>query len=238
MKRLVNLLNGSKWNVLGLLLTIGVFSACKKDSNKDLPRIPSAGIMAFNLAVDKPAAGFSLSGNQLGNSPLNYTGYTGNYLPIFVGDREVRSVDYTNGSTIAISNQNFKDSSFYSAFILGANGSYRNLVVQDKYDLVQPAAGKAWVRYINAIPDSTVSPNVLMGETTETAAFGNISDFKQVNSGALNVSVSSGSAINKSRTINVDENKIYTILLVGLPNQTDTTKSVDIRYVLNGNAAE
>ncbi|CAN5739503.1 hypothetical protein BH10BAC3_BH10BAC3_27630 [soil metagenome] len=229
--------NNCKWPLSGLLLTVVLFTACKKDKT-EFVQPPAAGLMAFNLAADKPAVGFSLSNNPLGNAALNYTGFTGTYLPIFIGEREVRTFDYTSGATIATANQDFKDSAYYSAFLIGANGTYRNLVVTDNFADVKPAAGKAWVRFINAIPDSTATTTVTIGEANENAAYASVSAFKQANAGDLNVAVSNGSTINKSRTINLEENKIYTVLFVGLPNQTDSTKAVQIRYIQNGTATE
>lgn len=234
MNNLRNVSRTFKIPFLLLLFTV-LFAACRKDKN-DVTPIPAAGLMAFNLAADKPAVGFSLSGNQLGNTALTYTGYTGAYLPIYIGTREVRSFDFVTGSTIAISNKTFADSMYYSAFLVGANGSYRNVVVNDNFEQVTPVSGKAWVRYINAIPDSTTTTGVTIGEINENASYASVSDFRQVNTGALDISVKNGGSINSERTINVEENKIYTVLFVGLPNQTDTTKAVKIRFIQNGTA--
>jgi hypothetical protein len=211
-----------------------IFASCKKD--EVAPRTPAAGFMGFNLALDKPLVGFSLSGHPISNSGLEFPAFTGNYLPIFPGARELKAYDFNSNSTIATSNETFVDSMYYSAFLVGNNGTYRNLVVQDNYDAVTPVSGKAWVRYVNAIPDSSTS-TVMMGETSASAKYGNVSAFEQVNSGDLEVSVKNGSTIDAGRTIAVEENRIYTILLVGLPNQTDTTRNVAIRYIQNGTAA-
>lgn len=226
-----------KWPATGLLAAMLLFAACKKD-NSTYVRPPAAGLMAFNLAVDKPAIGFSLSGGNLGNSAIGYAGFTGMYAPIYTGNREVRSFDYNSGSTLAISNQDFKDSTYYSAFLLGANGSYRNLVVRDNFDSVKPVSGKAWVRYINAIADSTITPVVAIGEQSESATYATVSPFRQVNTGAQTVSVNSGSTVNASRALTFDENKIYTVLLLGQPNQSDSTKAVQVRFIQNGTASE
>jgi hypothetical protein len=37
-----------------------------------------------------------------------------------------------------------------------------------------------------------------------------------------------------SRTVTLEKDKVYTVLLVGIPGQTDTTKSVQIKYIANG----
>lgn len=234
MKKFVNW-NSLKWPVLSLML-LGAMSACNK--NKDeMPRTPAAGFMAFNLALDKPSVGFSLSGSPVTKAPLSYSAFTGVYLPVNVGATEVKSYDYTNNATIATSNANLADSMYYSAFLIGANGNYSNLVVHDDFETVTPVAGKAWIRYINAVPDSTAIPSITIDENTGNAPYGTVSNFSQVDVGNVDISVTNGGSVSANRTITTQENKIYTVLFVGLPNQTDTTKSVMIKYIENGTAA-
>lgn len=238
MKRLKELTGAYGLTVLGLVLAALVFTACKKDNDYHNNNMPAAGLMAFNLSPDKPAVGFTLGGNRLGNVPLDYSNYSSVYLPVTPGNREVRSVEFYTGSTIAISNTNFADSAYYSVFLLGANGNYRNVVVKDDVELLTPAAGKAWVRYINAIPDSTPAPVVTIGTTIENAAYASISPFRQVNTGQLVTSVSNGGSINANRTLTIDENRVYTILLIGLPGATDPANAVQIRFIQNGTATD
>ena len=238
MKTLKNFLNAYKLPLASLLFGMLLFSACKKTDPVERPYIPAAGVMAFNLAPDKASIGFALSGNTLGNAGLNYTGFTGVYLPVYTGTREVRSFDNFTGSTLAISSNNFKDSTFYSAFLLGANGNYRNVVLEDDVELLTPVAGNAWVRYVNAIPDSSSVPAVTVGANNENAPYATVSAFRQIAAGPLTIAVNNGSNINASRTINVEEHKIYTVLLVGLPNHTDPSTAVQIRFVVNGIATQ
>ncbi len=235
MKRFVNVMRTPARTMAAIFIASIVFMACKKN-DPGLITTPAAGLMAFNLAPDKSAIGFTLSGNQLGGQPLGYSNFTGTYLPIFVGNREVRSFDYNTGSTLAITNGNFADSTYYSLFLLGTNGVYRNLLVKDELDTLAAVAGKAWVRYINAIPDSSAQVHVTVGESTvnETAAYASVSAFKQVNAGSVNTSISNGGNISAARTITLEVNKIYTILFSGLPGQSDPAKAVQIRFIQNG----
>jgi hypothetical protein len=235
MKRVMNVVLRP---VAGLFAVALLFTACKKLSPDYQPN-PAAGLMAFNLAPDKPAVAFTLSGNVLGNSSLGYTSYTGVYLPVYVGTREVRTVDYNTGSTLALATGNFADSNYYSAFLLGANGSYRNVVVKDELSSLTAAGGKAWVRYVNAIADSTAAPLVTIGTgaenaVNENAPYAKVSGFVQVNAGPVNTAVNNGGNIAASRTITLEENKVYTVLFSGLPNQTDSSKAVKVRFIQNG----
>ena len=218
-----------------LLFVAFLFSACKKNESESIAT-PAAGLMAFNLAADRSAIGFTLSGNQFGNQPLGYSNFTGVYLPVFVGSREVRSFDYSSGSTLAISNGNFEDSMYYSVFLLGANGVYRNLLVKDELDTLDVVSGKAWVRYINAVPDSSSAPVITIGGSsfTETAPYATMSSFKQVNAGDVSTSISNGGNISATRTITLEANKIYTVLFSGIPGTTEAAKAVQIRFIQNG----
>ena len=108
--------------------------------------------------------------------------------------------------------------------------------MQDDYDQVTPVSGKAWVRYINAIADSTLSSSVSIGMVDDNSAYGTVSPFNQVNAGSVDVTVSSGSSFDVQRTIELEENKIYTILFIGSPNHQDPDKTVAIRFIENGTA--
>lgn len=122
---------------------------------------------------------------------------------------------------------------------MGANGKYRNVVVKDSLENLPSTTGEAFVRYINAIPDSTVQPSVVISANgtdvfNSPAAFGTVSNFRGVTPGNVAITVNAESAVNASRTITLEKGKIYTVLLVGIPQQTDTTRAVQIRFIQNG----
>lgn len=237
MKQLMKKLNGYARPLAALLVMALLFTSCMKN-NTDIATQPStaAGLMAFNLAPDKAAVGFTLSNNQLRNPALGYTDFTGAYLPIYIGNREVRSVDYYTGSTIATTNGNFADSMYYSVFVVGNNGSYRNVLVQDNLSALTVSSGKAWVRYVNAITDSSARPVVNIGDgaVNETAGYATVSSFVQVDAGSVSTTVQDGGNINAARTLTLEANKVYTVLLLGVPGSTEPGKSVQIRYITNG----
>ena len=68
----------------------------------------------------------------------------------------------------------------------------------------------------------------------ETASYGNLSSFNRVNAGTVSTSVSNEGSISASRNITLEENKIYTVLLTGLPGATDSSKAVQIKFIQNG----
>jgi hypothetical protein len=128
---------------------------------------------------------------------------------------------------------------YYSLFTVGRNGNYHNIIVNDSLNNLTASAGQAFVRYINAIPDSAISPKITVssGEGNifdNNATFGTVSGFSKIKAGSIDIKVGSGDSITASRSINVEESKVYTILVSGMPGATDTTKAVQIKYITNG----
>ena len=238
MKKLFAIVRQNIIPLTALLLITFLFSACEKNLDTGT-QTPAAGLMAVNLVPDKDAVGVSLSNSTFTNSPLNYTNFTGGYNAVYVGNRDVVSYEYTTGAQLAAKTQLFEDSSYYSLFIVGANDKYSNVVVKDDLDSLPSGTGEAFVRYVNAIPDSTIQPLVTISSDgadvfNNTAPFTSVSGFKGVAAGDVSINVTSGTAVNASRNITVEGGKIYTILLFGLPNATDTAKAVQIKFIQNG----
>lgn len=220
------------------VLSIAVlFSACKKDKSETMQNQVSA-LMAFNLATDQPVVSVGLSGNLFG-APLNYGSFTGNYLNVYSGSRQVSS--FSGSDTLLDSlAYNFEPGKYYSLFVVGANNNYKNVVVQDNYDSLTASSGKAYVRYVNAVAGSS-SSNVSISNdegniVSNSASLGQVSPFIAVTPGSLNVNVSNEATA--SRTITVAQQKAYTILLMGQPAQSDSTKAVQIRFIENGTVTD
>lgn len=228
----------------GRMLSIGIaavaaafiFTACSKDDDDNV-NTPVARLMAFNLVPDKQGVSIALSNNFITSTPITYTGFTGTYLNIFTGSRQIQTYDYNTTNVLATSNFTFNDSSFYSLFVVGANGTYRNLVVEDNFDGLSNTSGKAYVRYINAIPDSSQPlVTVAAGGTNvinTNAGYASSSNFVEVNPGSVVITVDNDALIDATRTITLEANKVYTVLLVGVPGQTGD-QAVQIRFIENG----
>ena len=231
----VSLLFAGSFAFVALLL-----SACKKSTDFD-SNTPVSALMTFNLAPDKTAIGIAISGNVLTTTPLNYTSYTGIYQTIFPGSREVTAYDFGGGNTFATVSQNFEATKYYSAFVLGANGTYSNLVVKDELDSLSATSGQAYVRFINAIPDSTKPLVTLTANGTDlsnsNAGYATVSSFTAVNPGDVTIKVDNGTTISANRTITVEKGKVYTILLTGIPGSTEPAKIVQIKYITNGSVS-
>lgn len=221
----------------GLIVAGTVLTACNKFDNDDNINSEVAGLMAFNLAPDQSAVTVALSGSALTNVPLTYTSYTGVYLRIYPGSRTVEAYDNTNTSPIASQPFSFETKKYYSAFVAGANGNYRNIVVWDNFDSLSATNGKAYIRYINAIPDSSAAATVKISAggsdaVNETAPFGKVGEFREVTPGQVVIDVNNGGSIDADRTITVEDKKVYTVLLTGIPGSGSAP--VQIRFIENG----
>lgn len=222
------------------VLATVLLAACSKfdDDDNGGDNTPVAGLMAFNLAPDQGAVAIALSESNLTNEPLAYTNYTGTYQRVFTGNRDVESYDYSNDSTLSKVSFNFEADKYYSLFVAGANGVYTNILTHDNFDSLNSTSGKAYIRYINAIPDSTKPTVTVSANGTNLintpAGFSSVSDFTAADPGDITVSVKNNSTIDANRSFSLEQGNVYTVLLTGIPGDTDTTKAVQIKYILNG----
>ena len=221
--------------VIGAVLLTVVLVACNK-KDAVTTRIPAAGLMVFNLAPDKDGIGVALSGNILNNTPLSYTSFNGNYQNIYTGTRNIESFDLTD-SVFASSTFTFEDNNLYSLFVTGNNGVYKNITVKDDVDS-NATADKAYIRYINAIPDSSAPVVRITAGGAEVAgaasSFSSVSNFIPVAGGDVKIAVTNGSTISADRSVSLENGKVYTALIIGVPGATDEARKVQIRYILNG----
>lgn len=221
-------------------LGLVIFASCKKNNN-DVPETPASGLMAFNMVPDKQGVSITLSGNPITNQPLAYTSYTGGYLPVYTGDRQAVVYDALSGNQLSAAAMNFEQDKYYSLFAVGYGNYHKTYIVHDAIDSLSGSSGKAYVRFINGVADSISTSNIKIaaGANTvvdEMATLGMVDAFTEVDPGDITITLNSteNTAINASRTITVEQKKVYTILLVGVPGSTDDSQKVQIRYVENG----
>lgn len=214
------------------------FTSCMRNNNDDQPQIPAAGLMAFNLSPDQDGMQIRLSGNPLGNQPLGFSNFTGGYLPIYTGARDIRAINQINGAELtSTAGFTFDADKYYSLFVTGADSNYTNIIVNDHLDTLLPASGEALVRYIQAIPDSNAYAVKLVSggkEVPTNAAFNTVSEFASMPTGELAITANNNNGVSLSRTITLEASKAYTILLIGHPTATDDTKKPQIKFIVNG----
>ena len=117
---------------------------------------------------------------------------------------------------------------------IDANGNYKNMITEDNLDSLPTSTGNAFVRYINAIPDSsgpmvTIASN---GTNVESgnASFVKVSEFTGIAPGDIFAAVNINATISADRTFSVEKDKVYTILLVRRPKERIRQSSIDKIY--------
>ena len=214
-----------------------MLSSCSKSN--DTQSTPIAGLIAFNVATDQNGIGITLTGNEFLSSALGYAKYTGGYQAVYTGQQIVRSYSGSTGSTLAQTTNNFDAGKYYTLVVAGANGTYRNLVVEDKYDELTTTNGNVFLRYFNAIPDSskltvTITPEGNSPITDANVGFGAISGFKELTPGNVTVSINNGSNIVASKKKEgIKSNEVYAVVLAGIPSSTGAD-SIDVKFALLG----
>ncbi len=224
--------------VLAVAAAAMLFTSCLKN-NYSPNATPVAGLMAFNLAPDQTGVFVTVSGNSITQAPLAYASFTGAYLDIYPGDRTVQSYSAATSASLASTPYNFEQGKYYSLFVVGNSSNYSNIITNDNLDSLVAVSGSGYIRYINAITDTVNHAQITISAggnnvVSESAAFGAVNAFKPVMAGGVSIDVKSGAAIDSSRTITVEQNKVYTVLLTGVPGATDDTRKVQIRYIVNG----
>jgi hypothetical protein len=226
--------------VFGILAFVGIaFSSCKKDNLETQP-VPVAGLMVFNLSPDQSPVSVSLSGNQLPTGPIAYPAFSGRYLNIYAGNRRVESFG-ASAQLLDTVTYNFEPNKYYSVFVVGADDNYRNIVSYDNYDSLTASSGKAYVRYINALPNAgSSSVSITAGATVvnNVAPFGQVSSFTAVDPGNVTINVINEGVPAVNRTVTLAGQKAYTVLITGLPNQADSARTVQIRFIENGTVTD
>ncbi len=224
------------------ILAIGfslLLVSCKKEKTES--KVGVAGLVAFNLAPDQNHLMITVDDSYFTSTPLLYSRYTGKYFGIYEGNRSIVAFDNTTNKDLAQLDFNFKDSGYYSLFFIGYKSHYRNFLVEDKLSSIPKSTGKSFVRYLYAIPDSlgshvTVS-NSGINTFDESNTYGNISEFKQIEPGNVDVKIMNGSGdIDLQRSLSLQSDGIYTILLQGTTQSTDTLQKVKINLIKNGDA--
>jgi len=110
--------------------------------------------------------------------------------------------------------------------------------VEDNLDSLSATAGQAYLRYINAIPDSAnPAVTITAGGTlisNNPADFGEVSAFAAVTPGQVTIAVADDGGISTNRTITLEANKVYTILLIGVKDATNQEKELQVKFITNG----
>ncbi len=158
---------------------------------------------------------------------------------MYTRESQLGAFDPSSDSLFTKNTVTLDTSKYYSMFVVGTAGAYKNVIVKDNFDLIPPTSDQSFVRFINAVTDSVkpLTVKVTAGAidvVSEDAAFGTVSEFVPVTPGEITVDIRNEGGATSNRKFTLESKKIYTILLMGQPGATDADKQVQIRYINNG----
>lgn len=223
---------------IGLAVLFTFFTACSSDDDSYyIDPDELSGFMALNLIPDQSSVGATLSGNLVG-PPLPYRSYTGGYVSIYPGKRSTDAYAGRSRNTLATTTHSYEPGNYYSLFMIGKNDDYENIVVQDNLDTLQAGNNGAFIRYLNAVsgeetPDVEITKDTLSLFSGQ-ADYGEVSPFIKSETGDIDVTIKNGAKIDTSRTITIEDGKVYTLLFAGDSESRDDFERVQIRYIENG----
>lgn len=231
-----NLLKRTGLLIAGTFMFAMIFSACKKD---EPAHIPAAQVMVFNLVPDQDGVGVAVDNNAISNVPIPYPGYLP-YRNFYAGNRVFSSFIFGSGQTLATTPETLRDSGYYSLFVVGGDDIYKNVITEDMIDSLDATSGKAFVRYVNGVPGDAETTTTISADQTvlfnDANKVGTVSAYKEAAPGKISVTMSNPGATEPvSRDIDVTEKGVYTVLLIGEPQATDTARALKIRVVHQGN---
>lgn len=232
---------GLKSILIAFLVGIFMISCSTDDDNYYIDPDQIAGFMAINTVTDQESIGVSLSGVRVGQ-PLTYRAYTGGYVNIFPGERSTNSFSPYNGNTLSSHTFEFEKGNYYSLFITGRKDDYDNIVVEDSLNDLEVQDGVAYVRYINAIPGEDDTVIEAIGESDslfkKSAPYQEVSEFIPVKTQEITAKLKTDDEIEVERKIELEDRKVYTLLIVGDPDSDEEWIQPQIRYIENGKLIE
>ncbi|HRE51983.1 MAG TPA: DUF4397 domain-containing protein [Flavitalea sp.] len=219
-----------------IMLTLALGIGCKKTPVEENTK-PVAGLMSFNLAPDKSGVRISVSGDVINSQGLNYEQYSTIYQEVEPGHHIIESA--SGGAMMASAGFHFEEDNFYSLFVLGNQGTYSNIIVRDKYENLSDASGKTFLRYVNAIPDSSDLTVTIAATGANISVpgihYAHVSDFVSLNNGLdVVVRISNGNDVETEGIFNFVNGRVYTVVFTGIPGTGDESKSVKIHSVMTG----
>jgi len=205
------------------LLSLTMFSSCKKDDNDDLYGNASAEVNLINASPDAASAQLYVADVLRTPTAISY-GQESGYNKTYAGDQNV-VIKSANGQALSSSQTQLDAMGKYSFFLVGQNNKLDMITVTD--DQTAPASGKAKIRFVNASPNST-SVTLAVGNTViaSNQDFRSVSSSTEITAGVYTLTLTN--ATNNTTTVVTTPNttwesgKIYTVYAKGLVGNTST----------------
>jgi len=198
-------------------------AGCAKNDDNQV-NTPISTFAVYHVSPDAPKLQFKLNGTNINTDSVGYGAY-GYYVNAYAGSREISSYQKDVKKTTITTT--LEEGKIYSVWLAGPWATSEFVVLEDK--LVNPALGKAGIRFVNM---SVGAPALDLVTSTGTAVVSNKaykenSDFTSIdgNQNYNFVIRANGSTVDKVLlpSVNLQSGKIYTIVAKGFYTGTGTT---------------
>lgn len=214
----------------GLLLT-----GCL--SELEAPQLPPAAyVTIYQGSPDAPEMDVFANQNRVNQNPLEYTEFLA-YTAFYTGDRRFRFSPSNSATSLLEKNFQLKADSVYSVFLADESAKLDAFLVKDVWG--NPVPEKAQIRLVHLSPNTESVNLEISGVATPLISgrsFKSASPFVSINrgTGILTIkSAVSGQILVQSGTLDLQGNRVYTLVLRGLKGQKDGIRNLDIQLITN-----
>lgn len=211
-------------------------TSCLDDDDKNLETVPVAYVSFYHGSPKISSLQIEVDHRPYNTNTFDYSTYF-DYGRFYTGDRNFSFKIGNAANSLLDTLVKFEADKAYSFFISEEEDGFLPLLVED--DLDSPAAGKALIRLVHLSPDA---PEVTLqiGEDEqklfENQGYREVSDFVEVEAGRLNlnlVAAAGSEPLVSATNVNVREGRIYTLVVRGYKDNSNTANSLSLQLVRN-----
>lgn len=212
-----------------------MMSSCL-DNVENTPLPPTAYVSIYQGSPDAPALDIFADANKVNRDPMEFSQVLA-YSPFFPGDRNFRFAPFNSATSLLEKEFELKADSVYSLFVINEIAALDAILVKDVWE--EPTVSKAQLRLVHLSPD-TEGLDLLVNQTSnpliEDSEYRTVSSFEELDPGNVILKVRStetGETLLTSGTLDLEGNRVYTLVVRGLKNENSGPKKLDIQLITN-----
>src|SRR5690606_7635340 len=218
------------------LALLPVLSSCLDDDDERLEPVPVAYVSFYHGSPKISSLQIEVDHRPYNTNTFDYSTYF-DYGRFYTGDRNFSFKIGNAANSLLDTLVKFEADKAYSFFISEEEDGFLPLLVED--DLDSPATGEALIRLVHLSPDAP-EVTLLTGEDEEelfeNQGYREVSDFVEVEAGRLNlnlVAAAGSESLVSATNVNVREGRIYTLVVRGYKENSNTANSLSLQLVRN-----
>jgi hypothetical protein len=221
---------------IAALALLPFLTSCLDDDDQRLESVPVAYVSFYHGSPNISSLQIEVDHRPYNTNTFDYSTYF-DYGRFYTGERNFSFKVGNAANSLLDTLVKFEADKAYSFFISEEEDGVLPLIVEDELD--SPASGKALVRLIHLSPDAP-EVNLQVGEDDEELfenhSYREVSDFVEVDAGRLNlnlVAAAGGESLVSAANITIREGRIYTLVVRGYMDASNTANSLSLQLVRN-----